>query len=80
MCILTSLQICFEPESQEESEAFPMIFVGSSCMFPWERTYLPVQTFHFYLCPQLCSLGYFHLFYGAYSHKSLEHSLFFFHN
>ena len=43
MCILTSLQICFEPESQKESEAF-------SHDFCWQQLYVPMRTHtHTYL-------------------------------
>ena len=67
MCILTSVQICFEPESQEESEAF-------SRDFCWQQLYVPMGT-HILTCPNPSLLfmpsalftGCFHLFYGAYS-------------
>ena len=51
---------------------FPVIFVGSSCMFPWEHTYLPVQTLLFYLCPQLCSLDVFISSMGHIPEKGME--------
>lgn len=45
MCILTSLQICFEPESQKESEAF-------SHDFCWQQLYVPMGT-HILTCLNL---------------------------